>query len=88
MTILGKKTTTVMILVRLLKMMSTCITMSSLKINISAEITFLKVEIQSYPLYTCIVKNIGSTEAKQILPQILTFKKLLKGLSLIKYWRF
>ena len=56
-------------------------------IQISAAITFWKAEIQSYPLYTFIVKNIGSIEAKQILPQILTFKKLLKGLSLVKYWK-
>ena len=32
-------------------------------------------------------KNTGSNQAKQKMSQISTFKKLLKGLSLVKYWK-
>ena len=59
-------------------MTSTHVTLSYLVIYISVEISFRKVEIRSYPLYTLVVQNTGYTQEKQKLPQMLPLKKNLK----------
>ena len=47
---------------------------------------FLKAYIQSYPQSILLVENKGFTQSKNNLPQILPFKTLMKGSSLIKFW--
>ena len=59
--------------------------------KISAEILFCKAETWYYHiytlLYTLVMQNIVSNKEKQKLSQILSFKKLMKGLSLVHFWR-
>ena len=56
-------------------MMSTCVKLSSLITHISAATKFLEEEIQSYTLPEFMVQNSGSSQEKQIPPQILKFTK-------------
>ena len=75
MTILGETTILVIDTIHLLQMMDTCGTLLSLRIHISATQSFLKAEIQSFPLSAFMVQNTGSNQEKQILPQMLPFTK-------------
>ena len=56
-------------------MTSTCVTPSSMVIQISPAITLWKAHTRSYPLSTLVVKNIGYTQEKLKLLQILPLKK-------------
>ena len=87
MDIIQKTTTVVMISVHLLQITDTCGTLSSLRIQISESTALLIAEIQYFPISTFMVQNIGSTQEKQTLPQMLPFKSLLKVSSLIQFWR-
>ena len=82
-TIPENKITWAMIPVYLLHMKGICVTPPSLRIQTLAEITFQKLYIRYYPLYTLVMQNKGSTQTKQKLPQISPFTKSLKGLILI-----
>ena len=75
MAIPGNKTTVVVIPVDLLQMRDTCGSLSSPRIHISVVTTFLKADIQSFPISTFMVQNTGSTQEKYILPKILPFTK-------------
>ena len=80
----GKKITWMTILVCLFQMTVIFVTSSSLRIQMLEAITFRKSEIWSYPLYTLVVKNSGSSQAKQNppfkihhTPRALTYVKLI-----------
>ena len=75
MYILGNTTTVVMIPVHLFQMMEICGTLLYPRIQISVATAFLKLDIQSFTLSTFLVQNIGSTQVKQILTQILPLSK-------------
>ena len=66
--------TRVMIPVCFFQMAGICVTPSLLRIQNSAEIQLLKEQIKYYHLSTLTVKNKGSTQSKQKLPQILPLK--------------
>ena len=64
MPILGKTTPRVMIPLRFFHMKGIFVALTSLRMNISAAITFLKADIWSYPLSTFVVKNTGHNKSK------------------------
>ena len=74
-----------------LYMTSTWVIPSSLGIHISTEIELWKSETWYYTIYilvyTLVMQNIISNQAKNKLSQISPFTKLLKILSLVTFWR-
>ena len=84
---LGKKKTVVMTTVWFSKMTGTCTKISLQRLQISTVITFRKSDIWSYTISTLVRKCTGYNKSKQKLTQILPFTELLKGLSLILFWR-
>ena len=67
----GKTTTVMMTSVQFFYTMGTCVTLPSLIIQISAEITLQKVEICYYPISTLVVQNTWYNQEKHKLQQIL-----------------
>ena len=63
-----------MVLVLLLLLMGACVTLLYLIILLPSETTFLQAQVNYYNISTIVVKNMGSTKLKQILPQVLPFE--------------
>ena len=68
------KITVVVVIVLFLLMVGACVTLLSLIILLPSATTFLQSQVNYYNISTIVVKNMGSTKLKQILPQVLPFE--------------
>ena len=78
MTILGKTTTVVSNPQCYFLMTITHVTLTYLITHISETIILPKADIQSCPISTLVVQNIGYNQEKQKMPKILPSTKLIK----------